>query len=627
MNDLHNILWWVGGCTLVHFLWGGAFIGCLALVIRLLLPHRAFRARYVFALTVFTILVALPPLLGWQILSQIQQRDAAAATTVDAVEVVPDEVMTASPAATALRLTAPVSPAPRKHVFSPAVMAVLTWIAPWLAMTWLVGSGALMASLVAGLVRTASVRRRARFVTKGPVGQICREVSRGFEIGPVPVGFSSRIDSPILVGIVRPAILLPECAARWAPRQLEMVLLHELSHVRRLDNVINLLQRLVESLLFFQPAVWCVSRWIRAAREECCDEAVVRRTGRPLEYAQILVQLAGRQRPAHLAVAMGEHHLVGRVRRILNRSEQRPRSLGRAIALAGAMLLSGQASVMVLRAGLIVPDRVPSRLQLEAQTPALPSPLSTAAASTPRVVLPEPEQKLTPWWLAGGGSQGGTNLHLLDPSGAPVAGAKLWIRGKWTPTGPDLRPGENREPLVSDSTGTIHISERKLLMPLKECDPTVPSYIQDPSGQLAAAVNLSMADWDRAITLTLEPQCLVRMTATCPANPPEGRRITWTKAFVRIPGSSISYLLRQTGDASGQFHYLLPPGRYEMVAFAGSDDPTDACSTNYMETDTTVVPLEVTPGQSEADLGTIKLRLARNPKPYGNNPRLASSAP
>ena len=70
-------------------------------------------------------------------------------------------------------------------------------------------------------------------------------------------------------------------AGRWDPQQLEMVLLHELAHVRRYDNLVNLLQRIVESLLFFQPMVWIVSGWVRREREHCCDELVVARTRQP----------------------------------------------------------------------------------------------------------------------------------------------------------------------------------------------------------------------------------------------------------------------------------------------------------------------------------------------------------
>ena len=68
-----------------------------------------------------------------------------------------------------------------------------------------------------------------------------------------------------------------------------MVLVHELAHVRRWDNAVNLAQRIVESLLFFHPAVWIVSGWVRRDREDCCDAVVVRHTAKPQAYAELLV--------------------------------------------------------------------------------------------------------------------------------------------------------------------------------------------------------------------------------------------------------------------------------------------------------------------------------------------------
>ena len=92
---------------------------------------------------------------------------------------------------------------------------------------------------------------------------------------------------------MRPIILLPPAALTgWSPDEIEMVLLHELAHVRRWDNLVNLVQRIVESLLFFHPAVWLVSSWVRREREACCDAVVVGRTNRPHAYAEMLVALA-----------------------------------------------------------------------------------------------------------------------------------------------------------------------------------------------------------------------------------------------------------------------------------------------------------------------------------------------
>ena len=136
----------------------------------------------------------------------------------------------------------------------------------------------------------------------------------------VSVGVCERLAVPLLVGVVRPLILLPPAAiCGWSVDQLEMVLLHELAHLRRWDNLINILQRVVESLLFFHPVVWWLTGWLRLERELCCDRLVVCRTGRPIAYAEMLVALVGSSHQGRTAaLAMADRQVLTRIRRLLN---------------------------------------------------------------------------------------------------------------------------------------------------------------------------------------------------------------------------------------------------------------------------------------------------------------------
>ena len=75
---------------------------------------------------------------------------------------------------------------------------------------------------------------------------------------------------------------------------LQAILVHELAHIRRYDYLVNFLQMVVEALLFFNPAVWWISRQIRIEREACCDAAGVLWTGHRHKYAEVLVAWAQR---------------------------------------------------------------------------------------------------------------------------------------------------------------------------------------------------------------------------------------------------------------------------------------------------------------------------------------------
>ena len=167
-------------------------------------------------------------------------------------------------------------------------------MASWLPWLWLAGSPITFAWLALGLAGAERLRRRSVVSQTASCRGLCRRLAGELGIARVvAVAVCDRLAAPVLVGIVRPLILLPAAAlGGWAPDQLEMVLLHELAHVRRWDNLVNLVQRLVESVLFFHPAVWLVSGWLRREREHCCDAVVVAHTGRARAYAETLLALA-----------------------------------------------------------------------------------------------------------------------------------------------------------------------------------------------------------------------------------------------------------------------------------------------------------------------------------------------
>ncbi|QDT76161.1 M56 family metallopeptidase [Lacipirellula limnantheis] len=257
----------------------------------------------------------------------------------------------------------PISP----PTYSPTHL--LTTTLPYLPTLWLIGAPVTFALLATGLVGSERLRRRATPLTAGIAFDACQRLRQTLNITRrVALAASDGVAQPILVGIVRPLILLPTAAlAGWTPEELDMVLLHELAHVRRWDNLVNLAQRIVESLLFFHPAAWLVSRQVRRDREECCDAAVIRHTNRPEAYATLLIDIASRLRlngqlsPAQsltVASAMASHPLAGRIRRILN-LEAEPMRITRR-TLAATLLLPLLLAAAILYSGASAQDPPPS---------------------------------------------------------------------------------------------------------------------------------------------------------------------------------------------------------------------------------------------------------------------------
>src|SRR5580692_6312419 len=121
----------------------------------------------------------------------------------------------------------------------------------------------------------------------------------------IRVLISTVAESPSVIGWLRPVILLPAATlAGLEPEQLQAVLAHEIAHIRRHDYLVNLAQTVVETLLFYHPAVWWVSARIRHERELCCDDAAVAMCGDAVFYARALTSLE-RLRAATPRLAMG----------------------------------------------------------------------------------------------------------------------------------------------------------------------------------------------------------------------------------------------------------------------------------------------------------------------------------
>ncbi|MGN7205920.1 M56 family metallopeptidase [Pedobacter sp. SAFR-022] len=138
---------------------------------------------------------------------------------------------------------------------------------------------------------------------------------------PVLFKLSDKVNVPLVIGFFKPIILFPvSMATQLDLQQVEAILIHELSHVRRNDFLLNLIKTAIETVLFFNPFVWLSSRFIRIEREHDCDDLVVKFTGTPLTYAHALLKieiLKEKDTPAlSLAASGNSQHLYHRIKRI-----------------------------------------------------------------------------------------------------------------------------------------------------------------------------------------------------------------------------------------------------------------------------------------------------------------------
>ena len=135
----------------------------------------------------------------------------------------------------------------------------------------------------------------------------------------VQVWMSEFISSPVTVGYLKPMILLPIAAVNHlSPRQVEAIILHELSHIKRFDYLINLITRVIETLLYFNPFVRAFSSIIEREREKNCDEIVLQFQYEPHGYASALLEL---EKVSNSPVSLAVGATAGRKNELLNRIE------------------------------------------------------------------------------------------------------------------------------------------------------------------------------------------------------------------------------------------------------------------------------------------------------------------
>ena len=137
----------------------------------------------------------------------------------------------------------------------------------------------------------------------------------------ISIWFSAHVDVPATIGFLKPFILIPLASInQLTPNQLEAVILHELSHIKRNDYFINIIINVIETLLFFNPFVALLGSIVKKERENCCDDLVLQFQYDRHSYASALLCLEHTRTtniPLALAATNGKKQLLLRVKRIM----------------------------------------------------------------------------------------------------------------------------------------------------------------------------------------------------------------------------------------------------------------------------------------------------------------------
>jgi beta-lactamase regulating signal transducer with metallopeptidase domain len=343
--------------VLIHSLWQGILIAFLLKAVLTVIHTRRARMRYVIASTAMAMIVALCVFTGVQSIRTDSVVVPALTDTNPA-----DDVASILPSGSVKPEMTP----PHNLPISGLTISreqIERWAIPF----WIAGIFLLTLRHVIGygrarrLVHSGTRSVPAEWTTR--FDRLCADlrVSR-----PVRLLGSAIVKVPCVVGWFKPVILFPVSSlAALNVSDVEMILAHELSHIRRNDVLINIAQIVIETLLFFNPAVWWISRQMRIEREHCCDDLAIAITGDRLDYARALVNLEEtRQTAPGYAVAATATGIVARVRRIVLHQSPRDRAANMgvigmlilaAVLIAGAITIGGPATSDVVAATAFEP--------------------------------------------------------------------------------------------------------------------------------------------------------------------------------------------------------------------------------------------------------------------------------
>lgn len=314
--------------TLLHFIWQGTLVATAAALTLRVMAKANPAARYNAAVLALAVLAVLPLVTAWRLRtgasggpSQEPSHSSAKSgvDTSNAAVSVPEPPRERTSTTTRLGAGSdnegPLQSA-RWQSWSAAT-------APYVVRAWLCGVLVLSIRLLGGWLGTrrlvhAGIKEPSEFIMERFTAAVDKlALSR-----PVRLFESALVHTPAAIGFLRPVVLWPiSLQSGLTVAQIDLLLMHELAHLKRHDYLVNLLQSVVETALFYHPAVWWLSARVRDERELCCDDIALGTSsadGKERVYAEALMALSEARvaTPALVPAATGGG-LLRRIHRLI----------------------------------------------------------------------------------------------------------------------------------------------------------------------------------------------------------------------------------------------------------------------------------------------------------------------
>ncbi len=210
---------------------------------------------------------------------------------------------------------------PHNSSFIQTILSYAINSLPYLSVAYIFLLFFLMAKLFAAYRYVYFIANKRLLIPPAELQTFANKVAKQMRITKkIGVWISHHIDVPATIGFIKPVILIPVASINnLSASQLEAIILHELSHIKRNDYIINIITSVIETILFFNPFILLLSKVIKRERENCCDDFVLQYSYDPHSYASALLCLEkSRRNNLQLAIGAvsGKKQLLSRIKRI-----------------------------------------------------------------------------------------------------------------------------------------------------------------------------------------------------------------------------------------------------------------------------------------------------------------------
>src|SRR5690606_35048595 len=205
-----------------------------------------------------------------------------------------------------------------------SLLKALNPLLPWMSSLYVLGLSFQLILFSSSLSKLRYLKTRGLSAIPATWNQSFQDLCSKLQIRQnIQFHLSEKVSVPMVIGHLKPIILFPVAFVNNLElAQVESILIHELAHIKRQDYLFNLCKVIMETILFFNPFIWLLSRHIETEREHACDDVVMKWTPSSIAYAQALMSvefLKETPTPMHAMAAVGKkYHLLHRIQRITN---------------------------------------------------------------------------------------------------------------------------------------------------------------------------------------------------------------------------------------------------------------------------------------------------------------------